>query len=160
VLTRVVNASPVIFLAKLGRLEILRLGADRVFVPRGVLAEVQAKQDDAHRAVSSLLGSWLAECVVRESKRLPPLSDIGPGEREVLSQALELGAEEVVLDDLRARQAAASLNLGVVGTLGLLLAARKRGILQQLRPELAAIKAAGFRIAPALEREVLREAGE
>ncbi len=61
---------------------------------------------------------------------------IGPGEHEVLNLGLELGAERLILDEQPARRLATSLGLRVIGTVGLLLAAKDRGILAKIKPGL------------------------
>jgi hypothetical protein len=55
----VVDTGPLIFLTKLGRLELLRGGADVVHVPRAVLAEVRAKSDAATYAIEHACQDWL-----------------------------------------------------------------------------------------------------
>lgn len=48
---RVVNTAPLIFLTKLGRLELVRLGCDTVYVPPTVLRELRAVPDQATASV-------------------------------------------------------------------------------------------------------------
>jgi len=49
---------------------------------------------------------------------------------------LELRAERLILDEQPARRLANSLGLRVIGTAGLLLAAKERGLLARNKPEL------------------------
>jgi predicted nucleic acid-binding protein len=86
---RVVDAGPLLFLARLGRLELLLSGADQVFVPMAVLAEIRQKPDPALESIQTVLGTWLAECPLTGPKLLKLLPDLGAGEREVIIQALE-----------------------------------------------------------------------
>lgn len=58
---RVVNTAPLVFLAKLDRLELLRLGVDVVYVPTPVLSELRFYQDESTQLISSVLNSWLEE---------------------------------------------------------------------------------------------------
>jgi hypothetical protein len=62
-------------------------------------------------------------------------SSIGPGENEVISLGLELSALRLIVDERPARRLAASLGLAVIGTIGLLLAAKDRGLLAKIRPD-------------------------
>lgn len=55
----VVDASPLIFLAKLDRLSLLRSGADEILVPGRVLAEVRAQDDPANEAIDRVSEQWL-----------------------------------------------------------------------------------------------------
>jgi predicted nucleic acid-binding protein len=82
------------------------------------------------------------------------------GEREAIGLALQTDAEWVVLDDEAARRLALSLGLPVTGTLGVLILAKRAGILPAVHPLLEALIAADFRIDARLRGWVLRNAGE
>lgn len=157
---RLVDAGPLLFLARLGRLDLLLLDAEKVLVPVAVLAEIRVEPDCAAVAVEAALGKWLEECRVGASAFLRLLPDLGKGERELIVQALEQGITSVVLDDLAARRFARRLGLEPVGTVGLLLAGKKRGLVSTLRSELDRLQAMGFWISTRLREDVLKEAGE
>lgn len=72
----------------------------------------------------------------------------------------ERRASRLVLDDLDARRYAHKLGLPIVGTVGLLLAAKLRGEIAPLRPKLERLVNLGFRIHQQLIDKVLRAAGE
>lgn len=52
------------------------------------------------------------------------------------------------------------LGVRIIGTVGILVRAKKQGILASIRPQLEALKNVGFRITPELEQEALRLANE
>ena len=85
---------------------------------------------------------------------------IGPGEREVISLGLELGATLLILDEQPARRLAASLGLRVIGTIGLLMAGKERGFLAKIRPELDRLLAVRFFMDQNLYDRVISQAGE
>jgi uncharacterized protein len=157
---RLTDASPLVFLGKLGRLEVLSLGAEEVLVPSAVLDEIRVKADEAAELVERCLGLWLKECSWTQPQLLQLLPDLGAGERGVIAQALQVGAVSVVLDDLDARRTARRMGLRPIGTVGLLLAARKRGMVPSLRRELDRLEAHGFYASAEFREQVLREAGE
>lgn len=157
---RMVNASPLVFLAKLDRLELLLLGVQEVLVPSVVLAEVRAKRDVATERVEGCLHAWLKECPLTRPELLRLLPDLGEGEKEVIAQALQEKIVSVVLDDLDARRIARRMGLDPIGTIGLLLAAKKRALLPSLKQELEHLRVLGFRASEALTDQALREAGE
>ncbi len=157
---RLVNASPLIFLAKLGRLELLRLGAQEVLVPSGVLEEVRAKPDVGAELIERYLGTWLKVCHLTRREVLRFLPDLGEGEKEVIAQALQEDIVSIALDDLDARRVARRMGLEPIGTVGLLLAARKRSMLPSLKQELEHLKALGFWVSDSLYSLALQEAGE
>jgi predicted nucleic acid-binding protein len=157
---RVLDAGPLLFLARLGRLDLLLLGADQIYVPVAVLAEIRRKPDPALEPIQAVLKTWLTECPLINPDLLKLLPDLGAGEREVIIQALERKVTSVVMDDLDARRVARRLGLEPIGTVGLLLAAKKRGIILSLKAELDRLAGMGFWISQALRTEALKEAGE
>ena len=64
------------------------------------------------------------------------------------------------LDDLQARGIAEALGLMVAGTLGLLLRAKRAGLVPAVRPLMDAAVAEGFHVSPGLYRVTLELAGE
>ena len=90
----------------------------------------------------------------------PVSGPIGPAEHEVISLALELGAERLILDKQPARRLATSLGLRVIGTVGLLLAAKDRGFLAKFKPELDRLLAVRFFMAQELYDRAIGEAGD
>lgn len=106
---RVVDAGPLLFLARLDRLDLLLLGADQIYVPVAVLTEIRQKPDPALEPIQTVLKTWLAECSLTNPDLLKLLPDLGAGEREVILQALERKVTSVVLDDLDARRVARRL---------------------------------------------------
>jgi hypothetical protein len=157
----VVDASPLIFLAKLDRLDLLRTGADQVVAPFAVFREIGEHSDDASGKIDAARRSWLSVRTV-ENRRLVDvlMADLDAGESEVIALALEAKADRVVLDDLDARRFAHRVGIERVGTLGLLLTAKLRGEIPSLRVEIDRLRQAGFRVSPALSQALLLEAGE
>ena len=159
--TWVVDTSPLIFLAKLGHLDLLRKGADTVCMPQAVLDEVRARPDEATRAIEQAILSWLSVCQVRNRDAVEILrGDLDLGEAEVVILAREIRADRVVMDDLDARRFARRVGFELIGTMGLLLAARLRGEIPSVREEIERLAALGFRVSPALAETILEEAGE
>ncbi|HET9225315.1 MAG TPA: DUF3368 domain-containing protein [Thermoanaerobaculia bacterium] len=157
----VVDTSPLIFLAKLDRLDILSRSADQIVAPPAVLQEIEEYPDAASERIDDATKTWLSVKPVTDRRLVDVLmADLDAGESEVIALALELEAERIVLDDLDARRLAQRLGVAPVGTLGLLLAAKLRGEIQSLRAEIDRLRQAGFRVSPALSQAILREAGE
>jgi predicted nucleic acid-binding protein len=157
----VVDTSPLIFLAELGRLDLLRRGADTVCVPRAVLREAQAKPDAAAEAIEQACRSWLSVREVSDRHTVEILlAALDVGEAEVIVLAKELDADRVVMDDLDARRFARRAGFAIIGTLGVLLAAHLRGEIPSVGKEIERLQVLGFRATPSLVGAVLREAGE
>lgn len=150
----VVNASPTIFLAKLGCIDILSQLYSKIVVPQGVAAEINDGYDDdpAKR--------WLLEqvqCQVRPS----PIPDIinqwnlGVGESEVIAYACRHTGFSVSIDDRQARRCAETFGLHITGTIGLLIKAKQQGLLDSLEDKLEELTQHGFRISDGVLEKAL-----
>ena len=84
----------------------------------------------------------------------------GRGEREAITLSLEIHAARTILDDEPARRLARQLGLSVIGTLGILLAAKRRGLLNAIRPHLDDLLRTSFFVGPELYERLLLVAGE
>ena len=87
-------------------------------------------------------------------------ASLGPGESEAISLAIELDSQLLLLDDLAARRLALGLHLPIVGTLGLLLAAKRKSLLDAIKPCIDQLLSHHFRVSTDLYSRVLRDAGE
>ena len=149
----VCNASPLIVFHQIGRLELFRAVLGTVLIPAAVASEIAPSM--------GVPPSWI-------QTRSPPValnpmawwSSLDRGEIEAIALALELSARLVLLDDLLARRAAHQLGLNVVGSVGVLLQAHRRGLLGTVRPDLDAMVEAGFHLSRALYVEILAIANE
>jgi uncharacterized protein len=84
---------------------------------------------------------------------------VDDGEAEAIALALER-KWRIVLDDLRARALAQRMGLKIIGTVGILIRAKRAGLLPWISPLLNELTAKGFRLSEELKREVLLLAGE
>lgn len=148
----VADASPLIALQQIGQLELLRALFGQVTIPQAVAREVRQTVP----ATSWIVERALSQPTARSAQR----AALGPGEREALSLALELGAAHLVVDEKAARQAALALGLNVVETVGVLLAAKRKGLIPNVRPLLDDLVRQSFWIAPRLIEQALLAAGE
>lgn len=82
------------------------------------------------------------------------------GEAEVIAWAAEMEEAHVILDDSAARVEAAELGLSVIGTVGLVLRAKRMGHIRAARPLLDALRGTGFWMSDALYRHALQRSGE
>jgi predicted nucleic acid-binding protein len=85
---------------------------------------------------------------------------IDQGEASSFALAFEVENSILVLDDRKARAVATTLNLKFTGTLGILLKAKKGGILPSLQSVMDALAKTDFRISQNVIDRILKEAGE
>jgi len=156
----IVDASPLLFLARLNRLELLKSSAEKIYIPDAVLIELNKKQDTATGSIKEILNTWLFECTIKNQELRDMLFALGSGEQDVMIQAYEQRTSLVILDDQDARRTARRLGLKPIGTIGLLLVGKKRGIVDSVENEINRLVEYGFWISDNLRIEALREAGE
>lgn len=82
------------------------------------------------------------------------------GEAEAIALAGEIPAERIILDDKKARRIARDLGLRVIGTVGVILLAKRARLVPVCRPLLDSLVREGFYVSEALYREALDLAGE
>ncbi len=155
----VVNASPMIVLGKIGRLELLLSENRKVWVPDAVAEEIGngPPDDPARRALE---GGWNNGSVAVANEPAVIEWGLGPGETAVLSLARKMGATAVV-DDRAARTAAGILGIRVIGTLGVILRARLQNRISSSVDVIIALRLAGMRISDEVIRGALfRTTGE
>lgn len=154
------NTSPLQYLHQLGLISVLQTLAGRLIVPPAVVEELSAgiaRGLDLPRLTDF---AWVEVRVPGSVAAVPLVSDLGPGETQVLALALESSEPLALFDDALARRVAASLGIAVEGTLGLLLDAKKAGLLPSVRPLLDRLESLGFRLDPGTRDAVLRLSGE
>ncbi len=77
------------------------------------------------------------------------------GEAQAISLAMEIEDSVLVLDEKKARRVAIQLNLKIIGTIGLLLRAKRDGIITEVKPILQSLQNNDFRISQALFQKAL-----
>lgn len=82
------------------------------------------------------------------------------GEVEVMILAREMNADLLIIDDKAAKKTAKYLGFTVTGTLGVLLKAKRLGLVREVRPLLQAIRTSGFYVSETVGNMVLAAAGE
>jgi uncharacterized protein len=146
------NSSPLIAFERLNRLNLLQALTVTLLVPTAVQREVFGTKE---------LPAWIVERPITQAfAQLAFSARLGQGEREAIVLAMEVGNCVLLLDDLAARRSAEALGITVVGTVGLLVLAKRRGLLSSLKPSLDLLTAYDFRISPKLYARILVEVGE
>jgi predicted nucleic acid-binding protein len=103
---------------------------------------------------------WLTLRQPASDAALPLITDLGPGEAEVLLLALESHDAIVILDDLLARRVAQAMEIRLTGTLGLLVDAKRAGLIPVVSPLLDRLQVLRFRLAAPTRAAILKLAGE
>lgn len=135
-------------------MDLLQIASNEIIVPRIVAQEIQRK-GSADPTVQALEHtSWLR---VTDTPPVPPIIQawgLGQGESAVLSWAWANQGAEAIIDDLSGRRCADALGIPVRGTLGLVLAAKRRGKIASARATIDRLLDNGMY----LSEEVLKKA--
>lgn len=157
----VVDTGPLIALTKASLLLLLPAMFGGICIPEAVAAELQL---DGNRSDASQLKAFVDQNPlfrVQKASFIPPaLADIlDAGEAEAIALAAELGGV-LLIDEKKGRAAALHEQVPILGTGRLLLAAKKRGLLESVGPVLETLRRNGYRLADSLVAQFLAEAGE
>lgn len=156
----VVNSTPIIILCAIEHLHILKELYQVILIPGAVYREVTEKKDSACNQLCAHY-DWIKILQVKDnSERKMFKAKLHEGEVEVMLLAEEQKADLLIIDDNAAKRTAKYLGFNVTGTLGVLIKAKRHGLIRELKPLLLLMKSRGFYISPELETLVLDQAGE
>ena len=156
----VINASPVILLAKAEVIRFLPRLCEELVIPAGVVGEVE------NTRITDAASKWLAaegKQFIRPAPAIHPLLAAwrgGTGEAEVISWALYNAGFTAILDDRRARSLAMLNGIAVLGSLRVIVIAKERGFIPQAKPALERLRGAGAYLTDELIDRSIAFAGE
>ena len=157
----IVNSTPLISLAVINRLELLRRIFGDVYVPRAVYDEVitNGKGKTGYHQLLKINWFNIAEIENIELKR-SIMVQLDEGEAEVVTIAKDKNISPVCIDEFAGRQYAKLLGLEVIGTLGILLTAKKKSYIPAVKPLCDKLISNGRYIERNLYNEVMKKAEE
>jgi predicted nucleic acid-binding protein len=148
--TIVSDTSCFIILSTIGELDILQKTFGDIFTTIEVVLEFGED-----------LPSWVKVLAPKDINKQRFLeTKVDPGEASAIALALEYEQSMIILDDFKARKIAENLGLEITGTIGVLIIAKKRAIIDSIKPFLEKIRATNFRLSEAIEKQALIEADE
>jgi len=156
------NTSPIINLATIGQLDLLRQLYGRVVIPQAVYDEIVETGAQQPGAVQVRTSDWIETRQVSDRRLAAELeAEVDKGEAQAIVLAKELQADLLLIDERKGRRVAGRFGIRVVGLLGVLVVAKQRGHVAAVKPVLdALISQAGFWIGKSLYDQVLETMGE
>ncbi|MBI4617113.1 MAG: DUF3368 domain-containing protein [Planctomycetes bacterium] len=155
----VADTSPVSNLHAVGSLNLLPELYGEILVPPAVAIELAQAADLALRVQDH---PWIR--VMAPTRQVAALDwhiELDPGEAEAITLALDLGAEVILVDELEARDEARRLGLRPTGLLGVLLLAKKQGLISSVGKAIRDLRQkTTFWMSREIINLVLRGAGE
>lgn len=130
----VVNSTPLIALSIINKLDILKQLYGKVYVPYGVYEEICV--EGSSRVGSDILKNTdflIIEKIKNEDARKFFQTSLHKGEVEVMILGNEIKVDLCIIDDLLARKYAKYLGFNITGTLGILIKAKEKGIIQDVK---------------------------
>lgn len=156
------NSSILIALSSIQRLALLSENFNKVYIPEAVWDEVVTKGIGKPGSEEIKNATWIEIRKITNKDLVVALNEIlDLGEAEAITLAIEIEADIVLIDEKDARLIAAKYNLNPLGTVGVLINAKKKGKITQLKSELDKLISEGnFRISSDIYHRSLVEAGE
>ncbi len=154
------DTTPISELAKVGRLHLLADLFGTVIIPPQVFEELSAGNHPAAAVVSQLDWLDIREVDATSTQSLMQLNNLDLGESAAIILAEALKAEQLLIDERAARKVARSRNLPVIGTVGLLILAKQRGLIESVKTELNALMSNGMRLSEQVYQDALMLAQE
>ncbi|MBW1702873.1 MAG: DUF3368 domain-containing protein [Deltaproteobacteria bacterium] len=156
------NTSPILNLAIIGELSLLRDQFGEVLIPGAVLEELRVQENlPGSQVVSDAINAgWIRVEAVKQVPLFRALQrDLDKGEAEAIALAMQVNAEWVLMDERDGRKAAKSMKLKVAGVLGILLKAHREGNLRSLKQAMDKLREeAGFYIRTDVYTTIIQEA--
>jgi predicted nucleic acid-binding protein len=155
------NTTPLIALDACNQLDLLRFLYARIIVPTEVANELA--RGGATGLPAGLTASHLAWIEVRPLANPPSgalLARLDPGEAEVITLALEIEADLVLMDEKLGMKVVREQGLTGLGSVGVLLLAKKKGLLAEVKPHLIEMHAKGVSLSASLTKQAIILAGE
>lgn len=155
------NATPLIAFARIQRLDLLHQVVGVLVIPDGVADEIRGHRGGKYGEINLVRESWITVQTVQSAAQVQLLlPTLDQGEAEVIALALEQHAHLVLIDELTGRKVAESLQLHVLGSVGILIRAKQMKLIPSVRPLLEEMVQRGVRYSQRFITSILRQIGE
>jgi predicted nucleic acid-binding protein len=157
------NASPLISLCSINRIQILKSLWKGIIIPKAVYREVVEEGAGKTGAdiISMACKDWIKVVIVQNTQEVEALKAVlDDGEAEVIALGQELNAKLLILDNREPRLFASAANLPIIGTLGVIKLAWRKGLIEDPAAELKKLRSEGFWIDDKLIGKVEKEVND
>lgn len=159
------NTSPIIGLLSIKRLSLLWQLFDEIIIPQAVYEELCVENENYREEIqaieSCIKQGKISVYQIENSQMVRAMyGKLHYGELEVIVGAKEQNISLAIIDEKAARKMASEFLLDTIGIMGILLMAKKRGIIKEIRPDMELLRKSGYRISDGLFEVILRKAEE
>lgn len=158
----VADSSPLIALASSGHIGVLLAIIQEVFIPETVYLECVTHNDKpgANHIMSAVTAGKIKKVDDPDINAFNAIDGLDVGEACAISLAMTMKSA-VLIDDFIGREVAKAHQVNVIGGCGILLIAKQRGLIAEVKPVIDTWKdVIGYRLSETLIADVLRKAGE
>ena len=148
------NTTPIITLASINRIDILKYFFEKIYIPQAVYDEIKSKKAHGYKEIDDAF--FHVECIKDEFAQNILLNDLDLGEAQTIVLAKELEADIVLIDETIGYNLAKSQELNVKRTLSFLMASKEKGYIDEVKPLLDEMIRNGRWISRKVYRDVLR----
>ncbi|MBW4592454.1 MAG: DUF3368 domain-containing protein [Brasilonema angustatum HA4187-MV1] len=156
----IINSSPLIVLFKSQQAELLPQLFAEILVPSGVFEEVTIAGEDDAASRQLPRVSWIQRVEMTTIAPEVAAWDLGNGESQVLSLALKTLDCAAIVDDRAARRCGQVLGITTIGTGGILIRAKRRGLIKSVSEGIEALRDAGLWLSDNVVNLLKQQAGE
>ena len=149
------NTSPLLYLYRIGKIELLPQLFDKILTVPAVVAELEIGREKGYAVPQATEYTWLKIVSPNQMPSEWLASDLGKGELETMALALEHQEKIVLLDDALARRISQMAGLEVWGTLRVLVEAKKRDMITEMSPVVNELIDSGVWISEEIRRRIL-----
>ena len=153
------NTTPIISLMKIGKLEILKDLYEEIYIPQEVLSEIEAGKHKKYY-LNLLEFEWIKIEQIQNRKSVTYFLDLDKGEAEAIILATESEADLILLDEALGRYHAKHAGLKITGTIGILIKAKKQGLIAELKPLIFELRDKGVWLSDSLIERILEITNE
>ena len=157
------DTGPIIGLAKIGKIILLKNIADEVIIPPMVYKELFGKIGPESNEIDQALNTFIMvkrDMAVEEAVKIE-LAGLGEGEKQAIGLASRLDNDVILLlDDRAGREVAARLNIFTTGLIGLLLVAKEKGLVESVGTLIKELRNNGYWLSDDIMKTAIELAGE
>lgn len=153
------NTTPILSLLKVDKLDVLQKMYGKIIVPSAVYQEIERGSNKPYYQDIKWF-DWIDIRQVTHPDSLTYFVDLDVGEAEVLLLSKEINADLVIIDEIVGRRYAKQLNLKITGTLGVLLKAKKLGLIPSVKDLISEMQEKGSWFSTKLVSRLLELADE
>ena len=157
----ILNSTPIIALSSIDRLDLLEKLYGTVIIPTAVKDEIGAKSGSKAQAQLATFDTWIqTKSIENVTQKQTFKTQLHDGEVEVMILGQELNADLLIIDDYMAREYAKYLGFKVIGTVGVILAAKSRALITEVKPYVDLLIMNDIYIGKRLYAEIMKIADE